>query len=78
MIYLKTNYYDFKNLKLNETTATATKINTTPIDFNKINNLKKKKIELQKKLSIADSSERPEIEKQIKINDLRLMVAEIK
>ena len=77
-MYLTTNYDEFINLKLNETEATATKINTMPIDFNKINNLKKKKIELQKKLSIADSSERPEIEKQIKINDLRLIVAETK
>ena len=77
-MYLTTNYDEFINLKLNETEATATKINTTPIDFNKINNLKKKKIELQKKLSIADSRERPEIEKQIKINDLRLIVAETK
>ena len=77
-MYLTTNYDEFINLKLNETEATATKINTTPIDFNKINNLKKKKIELQKKLSIADSSERPEIEKQIKINDLRLIVAQTK
>ena len=77
-MYLTTNYDEFINLKLNEAEATATKINTTPIDFNKINVLKKKKIELQKKLSIADSSERPEIEKQIKINDLRLIVAETK
>jgi len=77
-MYLTTNYDEFINLKLNETEATATKINTSPIDFNKINNLKKKKIELQKKSSIADSSERPEIEKQIKINDLRLIVAQTK
>ena len=77
MIYLKTNYNDFISLKLNETTATTTKINTTPIDYKKIENLKKKKSELQKLLSIEDDPQKKaELQKQAKINDLRILVAE--
>ena len=79
MNYLKTTYNDFISLKINETTDSPTKIRTTPIDFEKIDSLKKRKLELQKRLSLeSDTNEKEELRKKIKVIDLKIMVAEVR
>ena len=75
MNYLSTNYDEFINLKLNETTATGTKIKTTPIDYAKVKCQKEKMNALNRQLfAEKDPKEKVRLQREIKICELKILV----
>ena len=75
MNYLSTNYDEFINLKLNETTATGTKIKPSPIDYAKVKCQKEKMNALNRQLfAEKDPKEKVRLQREIKICELKILV----
>ena len=76
MIYLRKNFKEFITPSLNEA---AHAIKSRPIDYEKINCLRQQMNSLKKRLTNEqDSNEKRRLQMQIKICDLKIMVAYIR
>ncbi len=76
MIYLRKDFKEFITEGLNEA---AHAIKSTPIDYAKINCLRQQMNSLKKRLTTEqDSNQKRRLQMQIKICDLKIMVAYVK
>jgi len=76
MNYLKTDYYAFIGQAINETTST---LKSSPVDYAKIYCLRSQMSSYRKKLGDEkDPDKKRKLQMQIKICELKIMIAQIK